>query len=372
MTAKSIFIAATGQNVGKTTVSLGIFAGLKKRLGRVGFLKPVGQQHVEVEPRICVDKDVILIKKHFNLDTPWQQMSPVMIPAGFTRSFLDGHENQILLKEKITVSYRALCEQNDFVLIEGTGHVGVGSILGMNNARIAKQLGAEILIVASGGLGSSIDELALNIALCREIGVKIKGVILNRVLEDKKEMILEYFPKALAMWGIPLLGMLPYTELLNSPAIRDFENLFHTPVITGEKYRERHFANIRLVAGSLEDYYLEEVPNQLVITPACREDIIEAVMAQHTKMQRGHNINLEGGIILTGNTPPSDHLLTKLKAVEIPTLYARMCSFEAMKKIATFTAKIRVEDTLKVQGAIALIEEHLNFDLLCESVNNIC
>jgi len=48
MGRKAIFIAATGQNVGKTTICLGLPAGLRKRFSRVGFIKPVGQQHVEV------------------------------------------------------------------------------------------------------------------------------------------------------------------------------------------------------------------------------------------------------------------------------------------------------------------------------------
>ena len=42
---KAIFVAATGQNVGKTTVCLGLIAALKKKFPQLGFMKPVGQQH---------------------------------------------------------------------------------------------------------------------------------------------------------------------------------------------------------------------------------------------------------------------------------------------------------------------------------------
>lgn len=45
---RPIFVAATKQHVGKTTVSLALMSGLKKRFDKVGFIKPVGQQHVEV------------------------------------------------------------------------------------------------------------------------------------------------------------------------------------------------------------------------------------------------------------------------------------------------------------------------------------
>lgn len=44
------------QHVGKTTASLGIISGLKKRFKNVGFIKPVGQQHELTEGGILVDK----------------------------------------------------------------------------------------------------------------------------------------------------------------------------------------------------------------------------------------------------------------------------------------------------------------------------
>lgn len=42
------------------------------------------------------------------------------------------------------------------------GHVGVGSVVGLSNARVARELGLEIVLVANGGLGSTFDELELN------------------------------------------------------------------------------------------------------------------------------------------------------------------------------------------------------------------
>eukprot|EP00957_Ditylum_brightwellii_P186925 14234890-Ditylum_brightwellii.AAC.1 len=42
---RPIYVAATKQHVGKTSVSLALVSGLKKRFGKVGFIKPVGQQH---------------------------------------------------------------------------------------------------------------------------------------------------------------------------------------------------------------------------------------------------------------------------------------------------------------------------------------
>ncbi|MDD5680443.1 MAG: AAA family ATPase, partial [Candidatus Omnitrophica bacterium] len=53
---KRVFIAATRQNDGKTTVSLGLIAAFRKRFGEVGFIKPIGQRYV-IEEGLKVDED---------------------------------------------------------------------------------------------------------------------------------------------------------------------------------------------------------------------------------------------------------------------------------------------------------------------------
>ena len=56
--------------------------------------------------------------------------------------------------------------QQSITICEGTGHVGVGSVVGANNARVAAELGADVVLVANGGLGRAFDELEINRSLC--------------------------------------------------------------------------------------------------------------------------------------------------------------------------------------------------------------
>lgn len=362
----SIFIAATGQNVGKSTLSLGIIAGLKKRYPSVGFIKPIGQQHVQIDDQTIVDKDVVLFKEYFQLRTAWFDMSPVIIPAGFTRDYLDKKVTEKELEQSIERSFKKVQSENAFTVVEGTGHVGVGSIVGLNNAKVAAKLQVDMVIIASAGLGSTFDELALNMALCNEYGVHVKGVILNRVLPEKREMIQEYFQKALQKWNTPLLGLIPFSDLLNTPAIGDFETLFNTKLISGNKHRYRHFQHPRLVAGSLASFQEEMMQNELIITPASREDIIEKTLENHTEA-KNNGIDMEGGMILTSKYPPSLKILEMIKEHDIPVLYTPICSYDAMKMITSFIAKIRTGDTMKIERAINIVEENLNFKSLTDS-----
>jgi phosphate acetyltransferase len=360
---KSLFVASTGQNVGKTTACLGLLSGLKKRFASVGFMKPVGQESIETEGGLHVDKDVILFKEHFDLAAPYEVMSPVLFPPGFTREVIDGRVDRKEMADRIQRSFHSIQSANEFTLVEGTGHVGVGSIADLNNAQVAAILGVPMVLVARGGLGSAFDELALNKTLCEKHGVKIAGVILNRVLPDKREMVIDYMTKGLARWNIPLVGCIPYDPFLSNPMMKDFEHLFKTKLLSGEKNRLRHFQNTRLVASSSDDYHELIAKNQLIITPADREDVILATLAKHWDHKKNGD-DLEAGMILTGNTPPRSAVVEELKKADIPMLFAPGPSYQAIKQITSFTAKIRKEDLPKVKEAIDVVEKHIDFSLL--------
>lgn len=370
MTKKAFFVAATGQNIGKTTTCLGLIAGLQKRHTSAGFLKPVGQEHIETETGIHVDKDVLLFKAHFKLPDPYEEMSPVLFPRGFTRDYLDGKVDHDDLVKKIVTSFKAISSRHPITVIEGTGHTGVGSIVDLNNAQVAALLKCPIVLIASGGLGSSFDELTLNLTQCEKYGVRVAGVILNRVLDDKREMIIEYMTKALKRWDVPLLGCIPYDAFLSMPTMNDFELLFQTKLITGSEYRLRHFQHIRLVATSVEMYRTLIIPNQLIITPAGREDIILATLTRFWDLKISHpEDDLQAGIILTGKSPPKETIVEQIKRSKIPMLYAPVSSFVAMKMINTYTTKIRKEDTAKIEEAVKIVEEHIDFDLLIHQIS---
>jgi phosphate acetyltransferase len=359
MKQRAIYIGATGQHVGKTTCCLGILSGLTKRISSPGFIKPVGQMHVRTEGGTHVDKDVVLFKEQFQLSHAYSDMSPILLPKGFTRDYLDGRHNTTLMEKTIVEAFSRVSRNSDFTLVEGTGHIGVGSIVGLNNAHVARLLGLDILLIAQGGLGSTIDELALNISLCRQHNVRVRGVIVNRVLVDKQQMIQNYLPKALARWNIPLMGCIPFDPILDRPTMRDFEGLFKRKLLTGRAYEYRRFERHRLGARSLDSFRDGLRPRELTIAPASREDLIEEILSHHMQGR-----DFEGGMILTGRRSPSSAIVAKIRESQVPILYVPVSSYSALKMITGFTAKIRKDDRLKVKEAIRLVERHVDFSAI--------
>src|SRR5213594_214065 len=212
-----VFIAATRQNDGKTTTSLGLLSLLQNRYPRVGYIKPVGQRFVEIEEQ-KIDEDTVLMDRVYRLNCPLVDMSPIAVEPDFTRKYLESANYEALV-EKIQNAFDRVAWEKDFVLCEGSGHAGVGSVFDLSNARVAKLLGAKVIIITQGGIGKPIDEVSLNQALFEKEGVQIIGVILNKVLGKKLDYITEFARRGLKRKCLDLLGVVPHQRILSQPTM---------------------------------------------------------------------------------------------------------------------------------------------------------
>src|SRR5262245_56071805 len=200
-----VFIAATRQNDGKTTTSLGLLAALQQFFPRIGYIKPVGQRFVEIEEQ-KIDEDTVLMDSVYRLNCPLVDMSPIAVEPDFTRKYLQQSNYEALVKT-IQSAFDRVAWEKDFVLCEGSGHAGVGSVFDLSNAQVAKVLGTKVVIVTRGGIGKPVDEVALNQALFEKEGVQIIGVIVNKVLPDKVDYVTEFVRRGLKRKGLDLLGV---------------------------------------------------------------------------------------------------------------------------------------------------------------------
>ena len=154
------------------------------------------------------------MKEYFGLDhLRYEDMSPVIVPRDYTKSFIDGSitsdAQQAAVREavervaaraelsfKIHVCVRRagvvldapskfrrrsrparrpqVASTSDVTVLEGTGHVGVGSIIEASNADVAARLGADVVLVANGGIGSAFrgraENYLLDACFCRVDG----------------------------------------------------------------------------------------------------------------------------------------------------------------------------------------------------------
>jgi len=354
---KRIFVAATRMNDGKTTACLGLFAALQQLYPRVGFIKPVGQRYVEVEGH-KVDEDSYLLDMIYNVRVPIESMSPITIDPTFTRRFLaNPRETYTELVDRICRAFDRVSWEKDFTLIEGTGHAGVGSVFDLSNARVAKILDAKVIIVAQGGIGRPIDEIALNKALFDREGVEIIGAILNKVEAEKIPQVAHYAGLGLERLGVPLLGVLPVQKMLSAP------NLLQVAEEIGGRWLNAHASGaneriLRVVVGAMTAKGIIDhlQPGNLLITPGDRDDVILAAISA-TSISGTKAI---AGIILTNDILPHPKLLELLAQTDLPVIAAAEDAYTITSKIHNMTVKTQPQDSDKIPVIKKLVTDHVD------------
>ena len=344
-------------------MSLGLLAVLRTRVPHdsISFFKPVGQQHVEIDG-VQIDKDCKLAKEYFGLSCPYSDMSPVLMPRGYTKNFIDGKINLKQQEDRLLHSWNSLKAAHPNSVVEGTGHMGVGSIVGLDNARVAKLLGLEVALVCEGGLGSAFDELSMNVSMCARQGVKVRCVIVNRVMADKADMLRDYFSRALEPLGMPLAGLVPLEPFLSSASLMDFANLFRADFISGEAHRLRHCDGVQLVSSDVarlkERLACGDYRRKLLVVHGSRLDVLSVCLDERE--------GFEGGIIFTGKCswPPGPEMLDLLRSSDVPALHAPVETMDAIFAIQKHTAKLNATDTRRTEAAVKHIMAHVDLDLV--------
>ena len=192
---RQLYLAATGQNRGKTTAALGLLDGFVRSGLHTGFMKPVGQRTV-IEDGEPADEDAVLMKRSSACPSRTRSMSPVHIPRGFTKDYIAGEVVEDL-GAKVRAAH-ATFRDHEILLIEGTGHAGVGAVIGLSNAVVASMLGTPAVIISEGGVGRPIDEIVLNASLFAAHGVEVAGAIVNKVDLDAQPGIAKVLERGLA------------------------------------------------------------------------------------------------------------------------------------------------------------------------------
>jgi BioD-like phosphotransacetylase family protein len=363
VSGKNIFVAATGQNVGKTTTCLGMFAKLQNLDMNAGFIKPVGQRYLDVE-ECRVDEDSFLIYKTFGLDCELQDMNPVTVPRGFTEKYIDGGHRGWIPKA-IRDAYDRISANRSFTLIEGTGHAGVGSVFDASNSHVAKMLDAKVIIVTDGGIGSAIDELTLNKQLFDAQGVEVLGVIVNKVYAEKYDKIADYARRGLERQGMRLLGVFPYEATLKAPTMNQMCQRLDGEFLAGKELGNNQAENIIVGAMAVGNFLRHIRESTLVITPGDREDIILGALSWN--LSESSQKNQISGLILTGNQRPAGFVNRVIRKSNVPVFQTRLDSFQTASRVHDMTVKIQVTDQSKIARSQYLFEQYADFDYIMEN-----
>ena len=364
MKYKNVYVAASSQHVGKTTTTLGLISSFIRKELNVGYCKPVGQKFLALN-NLFVDKDTLLFADLIDFDIIPEVHSPVILPSHVIREILS-HPETNNFEDKVIQARNSLNDMHDLVIYEGTGHPGVGSVVGLSNARVAKMLNAGVVMVVEGGIGSTIDMLNMTTALFREENVPIIGVIINKVRKDKLDMVTEYLSLWLERQGIPLIGIIPYDPLLGYPLLSSINYAIGGDVLMNEDMLTNRVEN--MLAGTLVDLKeLKTFKNLLLITGYRTLKRAIKKVDSFSRIKKIKECPLSG-IVVTGEgeiDPTSEYYIKKHK---VPLIHTNFETYGVVLKISRIEVKINRRTPWKIARAIELVEENLDLDLLLKEV----
>jgi BioD-like phosphotransacetylase family protein len=402
---RQVYLAATGQNRGKTTTSIGLLDGFLRRGLDTRFMKPVGQRTI-IEDGVPADEDAVLVRNVFGLTDPMTVMSPVHIPRGFTKAYINGEIVEDL-GARIQAAHTAVSRDGEILLIEGTGHAGVGAVIGLSNATVAAMLGAPAIIVSEGGVGRPIDEIVLNASHFASHGVRVAGAIVNKVDLDAQPGIVQTLERGLALYGIPLLGVLPYRPILSNPTLAMILEGVHGETVHPGPDLDRVIGGVAI--GAMEPVHmLERInPGTLVIVPGDREDVILTLTTAHLtggldargmrgpSAAAGHSsrvaqgagaatgapgaeeaIGAPGaeaalGLVLTGGYRPRQAVLDAIRRANLFATIVPEDTYVVASEVHDLLVKTHSADAGKIEMIKALVWEHLKIDRILEAAGSI-
>jgi BioD-like phosphotransacetylase family protein len=357
---RKIFIGATGQHCGKTTISLSLMHLARKKYGRVGFMKPIGPKWIEFNG-VIVDKDAAMFSSVFGVEEDVSLMSPVTLTPGTTRRFLDGEIDSAAPRRAIRAACDELEKKYDFLIIEGAGHGGVGSVVGMNNAMIAAELDAPVLLVTGGGIGNVVDSVELNLALYQRENAEVRVIMANKLVPEKRADTLGYLVKAFAGSGMMVTSAFDYLPTLADPTLLHVSELLDLPLHGDSAERSRLCHTIQLGAASSQIVidHLEE--STLLIVTSSRDELLVTASALHHIPEYKERLT---GLIIAGHVPVSNITQRILDDSNIPYIRIKATSSEIFYKLREHVSKIGPEDLEKINLINSIAERHIDFDAI--------
>ncbi len=359
--ARKVFISATGKNIGKTTTSLFLLHLARKKYGRVGFIKPFGPK-LTVINNIEVDKDAALIAQVFGLENDLHLMSPLVLHPDSTRKAIDGELPVEQLQRRIMDACTELENKCDFLVIEGSGHVGVGSVMGMSNARIARMLGASVLMVTGGGIGNVVDSVYANLALFEKEGVDVRAILANKLFPEKRDRTLDYLRRAFAGEPFQVLAGFDYQPVLANPTLHRVSTLLDLPINGNPLDARRIINHVQIGASSTQRVAELLKDSSLIIVTSSRDELLVTLANLYHIPEYREKIV---GLVIPGISPIGKITQQILDRSNIPYLRTRQHTTAELHRLITEdVSKLTAEDTEKIALVRNLADTAFDFDAL--------
>jgi uncharacterized protein len=347
--AKYLLIGSTETYSGKSATVLGLSHQLQQKGLDIAYGKPLGTC-LRASGGTVVEEDVQFVAASLNLAA--NRIAPTMLA-------LDEASVQKRLNGQDQTDYRqALVQQylqiyrGDLVLLEGPGNLTEGNLFDLSALQVAELLNAPVLLVTRYNSLLSVDTL---LAAQERLGDRLIGVVLNDIPAKQSEVVENVVRPFLEQHDIAVLATLPKNDLLRSVSVGELVNQLNADVLCRIDRLDLMVESLAIGAMNVNAAvkYFRKRRNMAVVTGGDRVEIQQAALETSTQC-----------LILTGQLPPPQFILSRAEELEIPILSVDLDTLTTVEIVDRTFGQVRVHEPIKVQCIRHLMTEHFDIDRL--------
>lgn len=203
MKTKSVFVTATGTDIGKTYISGLLVKKMRELNHNCGYYKPALSGAIRQNDGSLLAGDCDFVTKLAKLDIPSSSCVSYCFEEAVSPHLASNRVGVEIKLDKILADFEKLSQNFDYLVVEGAGGITCPFCITEDKTMllpdVIKKLGEDIVIVADGGLGT-INSVLLTVEYAKSQNLNIRGIILNNYdkndfmhIDNKKQV--EYLTK---------------------------------------------------------------------------------------------------------------------------------------------------------------------------------
>ncbi|ABA21620.1 DRTGG [Trichormus variabilis ATCC 29413] len=347
--AKYLLIGSTETYSGKSATVLGLSHQLQQKGLDIAYGKPLGNS-LSTSEGTLVEEDVQFITHSLNLSA--NRIAPTILA-------LDEASMQKRLFGEDTTDYsQTLVEQylqvprGDLVVLEGPGDLAEGYLFDLSLLQVADVLDASVLLVSRYSSLISVESL---LSAKQRVGDRLIGVVINDIPPAQLETVENFVRPYLEQQGIAVMAMLPKNDLLRSVSVGELVKQLNAEVLCRSDRLDLMVESLAIGAMNVNAAvkYFRKRRNMAVVTGGDRVEIQQAALETSTQC-----------LILTGQLPPPQFILSRAEELEIPILSVDLDTLTTVEIVDRTFGQVRVHEPIKVQCIRQLMAENFDSDRL--------
>jgi phosphate acetyltransferase len=341
---QTFLVVPARQDVGLTSVTLGIVRALQRNGVDVRFAKPVAQE--------IGDTSVHFAREIFPAPVP------EAVPLQDVAEQIAANQTNELMEEIVTLCMNA-GDGASVLVVEGLHTDPAYPFTSQLNIDMARSLKAEVVVVADARAPSAAADLRLTISQYVNEGCRVAGAIINMAPEDYAS---EEIKRRLGK--VPLWGVVHETPLLQAPRVVDVARHLDAEIIVAGEMATRRVLDPILTARSAAAIIPRLRPGTLVIATGDRDDIVMVVA-----LAASRGIPL-AGLLLTHNSSIAPELMDLAGPAlgnGLPILRTKGDSFVTARAINKIPTDVPSDDTERMNAVLDTVAEHLDINAITGS-----